>query len=139
MEAKGSQWKISKIVGTRTTYIHIKQALKLILPSEYIAHCHQKRHWAAKYLPGRAPVDPKHDIVKFGNMALKSIQQGQRVFDIPYVEDIQSAKDGSQSISFELKGDTTMRCRFSFYQKSSTGNTYHIHPLWGSLTGGLPP
>ena len=47
-EAKGSQWKISKIVGNKTTYIHIKQALKLILPREYIARCRQKRHWASK-------------------------------------------------------------------------------------------
>ena len=130
-EAKGSQWKISKIVGSRTTYIHIKQALKLILPREYIARCRQKRHWAAKYLPGKAPIDPKHDIVKFSSVALKSVQQGQRVFDIARVEDIQSAKDGSQGTSFKLKGDTTMRCRFSFYQRSSTGDTYHIHPSLG--------
>ena len=133
-EAKGSQWKISKLVGNRTTYIHIKQALKLILPREYIARCRQKQHWAAKYLSGRAPGDPKHDIVKFGNVALKSVQQGQKVFDIAHVEDIQSAKDGSQSISFKLKGDTTMRCRFSFYQRSSTGDTYHIHPSLGFTT-----
>ena len=130
-EAKGSQWKISKIVGNKTTYIHIKQALKLILPREYIARCRQKRQWAGKYLPGRAPIDPKHDIVKFSNVALKSVQQGQRVFDIARVEDIQSANDGSQSTSFKLKGDTTMRCRFSFYQRSSTSNIYHIHPSLG--------
>ena len=92
-EPKGSQWKISKIVGNKTTYIHIKQALKLILPIEYIARCRQKRHWAAKNLPGRAPIDPKHDIVKFSNVVLKSVQQGQRVFDIARVEDIQSAND----------------------------------------------
>ena len=128
-EAEGSRWKISKIVSNRTTYIHIKQALKLVLPREYIACCRQKRHWAAKYLPGKAPVDPKHDIVKFINVALKSIQQGQKVFDIACVEDIQSAKDGSHSTSFKLKGDTTMRCHFSFYQRSSTGD--HIHPSLG--------
>ena len=136
-EAKGSRWKISKTVSSRTTYIHIKQALKLILPREYIARCRQKRHWAAKYLPGKAPVDPKHDIVKFSSVALKSVQQGQRVFDIARVEDIQSAKDGSQSTSFKLKGDTTMRCRFSFYKRSSTGDTYHIHPSLG-LTNWRP-
>ena len=77
-EAKGSQWKISKIVGNRTTYIHIKQALKLVLPREYIARCRQKRHWAAKYLPGKVPVHPKHDIVKFSNVALKSVQHGHK-------------------------------------------------------------
>ena len=137
-EPKGIQWKISKIVGNKTTYIHIKQAFKLILPIEYIARCREKRHWAAKYLPGRAPIDPKHDIVKFSNVVLKSVQQGQRVFDIARVEDIQSANDGSQSTSFKLKGDTTMRCRFSFYQRSSTSGTYHIHPSLG-YTNWRPP
>ncbi|KAL9977148.1 hypothetical protein ACROYT_G014521 [Oculina patagonica] len=107
-EARGSQWKISKVVDNRTTYIHIKQALKLILPREYIARCRQKRHWAAKYLPGKAPVDPKHDIIKFSSVALKSVQQGQKVFDIARVEGIQSSKDGSECTSFKLKGDTTM-------------------------------
>ena len=36
---KHQKWKISKVVGGRTTYIHIKQALKLLLPREYIARC----------------------------------------------------------------------------------------------------
>lgn len=49
---KKQKWEISKIVGGRITYIHIKQALKLLLPREYIACCRQKHHWPAKYLPG---------------------------------------------------------------------------------------
>lgn len=36
---KHQKWKISKVVGGRTTYIHVKQALKLLLPREYIARC----------------------------------------------------------------------------------------------------
>ena len=131
INAKGKEWKISKVVGNRTTYIHVKQALKLILPREYIARCRQKRHWAAKYLPGKAPVDPKHDIVKFSHVALKSVQQGHKVFDIARVEGIQSVKDGSDCTSFKLKGDSTMRCRFSFYERSSIDDTYHIHPSLG--------
>lgn len=38
----GDKWKVSKLVGGRMTYIHIKQAIKLILPREYIARCRQK-------------------------------------------------------------------------------------------------
>ncbi|KAL9977509.1 hypothetical protein ACROYT_G014918 [Oculina patagonica] len=136
-EARGSQWKISKVVDNRTTYIHIKQALKLILPREYIACYRQKQHWAAKYLPGKAPVDAKHDIVKFSNVALKCLQQGEKVFDIARVEGIQSSKDGSECRSFKLKGDTMMRCRFLFYQRSSTDDTYHLHPSLG-LTNWKP-
>lgn len=135
-EAKGSRWKISKTVSSRTTYVHIKQALKLILPREHIARCHQKQHWATKYLPGKVPVDPKHDIVKFSSVALKSVQQGQRVFDIACVEDIQSAKDGSQNTSFKLKGDTT-RCHFHFTRGHQPAIPIIFTRLSDSPTGGL--
>ena len=92
------KWKISKSVGGKTTFIHIKQALKLLLPREYIARCRQKRHWAAKYLQGKAPLDPKHDIIKF---------------DIVRVEAIQTCKDGADVSSFQLNGDLSIRVRFS--------------------------
>ncbi|KAJ7377451.1 hypothetical protein OS493_029354 [Desmophyllum pertusum] len=128
---KGSEWKISKMVAGRMTYIHIKRALKLILPREYIARCRQKRHWAAKYLPGKAPLDPTHDIVKFSNVALKSTLKGQKVFDIARVEGIQSSKDGSHVTSFKLKGDSTTRVRFSLYHRSSADDTFNVHPALG--------
>ena len=129
--SKAQKWKISKSVGGRTTTMHIKRALKLLLPREYIARCRQKRHWAAKYLPGKAPLDPKHDIVKFANVALKSSLKGQKVFDIARVEAIQSCKDGADVNSFRLKGDSSMRVRFSIYQQSATDDTYHVHPALG--------
>ena len=128
---KGEKWKISKLVDGRMTYIHIKQAIKLILPREYIARCRQKRHWAAKYLPGKAPLDPTHDVIKFSHVALKSPLKGNKVFDIARVEAIQSSKDGSNVTSFKLRGDSTMRVRFSLYQRSSTGDTYIAHPALG--------
>ena len=126
------------------TYIHIKQALKLILPREYIAHCRQKRYWAAKYLPGKVPLDPTHDVIKFSHVALKSLVRGNKVFDIASAEAIQSSKDGSYLPSFKLRGDSTMRVCFSLYQRSSTDETYIGHPAlgltyWGSFTAILGP
>ena len=47
---------------------------------------------AAKYLPGKAPLDPKHDIIKFSNVALKSSLKGQKSFDIVHVEASKHAK-----------------------------------------------
>ena len=70
---KHQKWKISKVVGRRMTYIHIKQAIKLLLPREYIARGRQKRHWAAKCLPGKSPLDPTHDVVRYSHVALKSV------------------------------------------------------------------
>ena len=79
---KQQKWKISKVVGGKTTYINVKQALKLLLPREYIARCRQKRHWAAKYLPGKSPLDPMHDVVRYSHVALKSVLKGRKVFNI---------------------------------------------------------
>ena len=114
---KHQKWKIFK-VGGRTTYIHVKQALKLLLPREYIARCRQKRHWAAKYLPGRSPLDQTHDVIRYSHIALKSVLKGRKVFNIACVEAIQSSIHGSSVSSFELRGDTTMKVRFSLYQRS---------------------
>ena len=57
------KWKISRRLADGTiSYIHIKQAIKLLLPREYISRCRQRRHWASKYLPGKDPINPKHNI-----------------------------------------------------------------------------
>ena len=128
---KHQKWKISKIVGGRMTYIHVKQALKLLLPREYIARCRQKCHWAAKYLPGKLPLDPTHDVVRYSHVTLKSVLKGRKVFDIARVEAIQSSKDGSSVASCKLRGDTTMKLRFSLYQQSSNDDTYSVHPVLG--------
>jgi len=51
-EEGGKKWKISRQHQDGTiSYIHIKQAIKLLLLREYITRCRQKRHWASKHLP----------------------------------------------------------------------------------------
>lgn len=94
MAARGERCNISKAIGNRTTYIHSREPWSSSYPESL--RCRQKRHWAAKYLPGKVPIDPKHDIIKFSHVALKSVQQGQKVFDIAHAEGIQSVKDHAQ-------------------------------------------
>ena len=53
------------------------------------------------------------------------------MFDIARVEAIQSSKDGSSVASCKLRGDTTMKVRFSLYQQSSNDDTYSVHPVLG--------
>lgn len=48
-DAGGRAWKVSRYTNGRLSYVHIKRALKPLLPRE----CRQKRHWASKYLPGK--------------------------------------------------------------------------------------
>ena len=68
----GKNWKISKYVDRKLTYIHISQAIKLLLPREYVSRCRQKRQWASKYLPGKEPLNPTHDIFKYWVIVKKS-------------------------------------------------------------------
>ena len=93
----------------------LKQGLKLLLPHEYISRCRQKRHWASQYLPGKEPLNPKHDIFKYCNVALKVVRNSTHIYDIGRVEVIESTTDGSEVISFEKKGKLSVRVRCSLY------------------------
>jgi len=91
---------ISKVEEGRLNYIHISQAIILLLPREYIARCHQKRHWMSKYLSGKEPLNPNHDIFVFGYVALKRITEGVKTYMVLSVERIKSTKDGREVLSF---------------------------------------
>ena len=101
--------------------MHVKQAIKILLPREYISHSHQKRHWASKYLPGKEPLNPKHDIFKYCDVALKIVQKGKNKFHIGRVEAIQSTKDGSEITSFQTKGKVPVQVRCSLYNHEGGG------------------
>jgi len=73
--SKAQKWKISKSVGGRTTSIHIKQALKLLLPREYIARCRQEQRWAAEHLLGKVP-RPKTGYREMLKRGLKIFTEG---------------------------------------------------------------
>ena len=126
-EEKGKKWKISRRLDDGTvSYIHIKQAIKLLLPREYISRCRQRRHWASKHLPGIAPIDPSHNIIKFGDVALKCFQKGSKRFNIGRVEILQSSNDGFELTSFELRRNAPVRFRCSLYSHSVSENTYNF-------------
>ena len=60
-------------------------------------------------------MNPKHDIIKYCNVALKVTLNGTPVYDIGRVEVIESTKDGSDVVSFEKKGKQSVRVRCSLY------------------------
>lgn len=98
---KREKWIISKVEDGRLNYIHVSQAIWLLLPREYIARCRQKRHWASKYLPGKEPLNPDHDI--FGYVALKRITEGVKTHMVSRVQIIKSTKEGTEVLSSKLK------------------------------------
>lgn len=90
---EGKNWKISKYVDRKLTYIHVSQAIKILLPR--VSRCHQKRHWASKYLPGKEPLNPTYEIFKYCDVALMVTQKGKRWDHIGRVEAMESTRDGS--------------------------------------------
>lgn len=97
---KGNKWMVSKMENGKLSYIHISQAIKILLPREYIARCRQKRHWASKFLPGKEPLNPEHDIFLFGNVTLKRVKEGVNCYSVVRVERIEAIKDGAEVLSF---------------------------------------
>ena len=98
IEQGGRKWKVCRYSNGSLSYLHIKQALKLLLPREYISRSHQRRHWASRYLPGKEPVNQKYDIFKYCDIAQRAVQDA-----------IESTKDGSDVRSFQLKSKTSVR------------------------------
>lgn len=110
----------------KISYIHIKRAIKLLLPREYIARYRQGRHCASKHLTGKAPIDPKQNIVKSSAVALKCFQKGAKNDNIGQIEILQSSKDGSELESFQLKSNAPVRFRCSLYTHSVADKTYNV-------------
>ena len=120
--SRRQKWMVSKFENGKMSYIHISQALKLLLPREYIARCRQKRHWASKFLPGKEPLNPEHDIVLFGNIAIKKVLDGNSCYQITRVERIESTKDGTEILSFRLTDNPPVRVRCSLYDRDDDGH-----------------
>ena len=120
-ESQGQKWMISKSENGKLNYIHINQAIKLLLPREYISRCRQKRHWASKFLPGKEPLNPEHDIVLYGDVAIKKTSDGNSFYLIARIERIESTKDGTEVLSFKLKDNPPVRVRCSVYDRDDDG------------------
>lgn len=90
--SKGEKWIISNMERGKMINIHISQAIKILLRREYIGRCQQKQRWDAKFLPSKEHLNPKQDIVVFGNVAVKKIKEGVNSFLISHVEQIESIK-----------------------------------------------
>ena len=144
---KGNKWMVSKMENGKLSYIHISQAIKILLPREYIARCRQKRHWASKFLPGKEPLNPEHDIFVFGNVAVKRVKERVNCYLIVRVERIEAIKDGAEVLSFKLKDNPPVQLRCALYnhvKREDAVDEYHVGEdilltPWGSACGILGP
>ena len=110
---------ITKLEGEKLSKIHIKKALKLLIPREFISRNRSQRHFSAKYLPGHQTVDPTYDISIFSDVAIKTILKKRLSFHIAKVASIRSV-EGTDKMSISSKAKA---CFFkNCFQASSSLN-----------------
>jgi len=91
------KWKVSRYSNGSLSSIHLKQALKFLLPRKYISCSRQRRHWASRYLLGKEPVYQKHSIFKYCDIELRVTQDGQSKYQI---EQVEKKEEGCELTSF---------------------------------------
>ena len=66
--SRKSKWYIEK----DGSLIHIKRALKLLIPREFISKERSCRHWVADSLhTSLVPIDSSHDVIQFRDVAIR--------------------------------------------------------------------
>ena len=80
------EWYVSKALNDRITYLHIKRAIKIIIPREYVSSERSRRHIAANYLPGLEPIDSDHNVQKYRFYAFK-LSSGYHLGKIIFLEE----------------------------------------------------
>ena len=62
-----SKWYIEK----NGSLIHLKKALKLLIPREFISKERSRRHWVTNSLhTSLKPIGPTHDVIQFRDVAI---------------------------------------------------------------------
>ena len=59
------KWYLTRNVNGKKQKIHLRQALKFMIPREYVSRERARRHIATNYLPGREKIDSAHNILVF--------------------------------------------------------------------------
>ena len=75
-----------KALNDRITYLHIKRAIKVIIPREYVPREPSCRHIASNYLPGLEPINGDHNVQKYRFYAFK-LSSGYHLGKIIFLED----------------------------------------------------
>jgi len=111
------EWRISRMEKGHVTHMHVSTAIKMLLPREFISRNRSQRHIASVYLPGKSPLDPNHDILKFSDVAIKSCKGKKNYFKLGRIVSLQES-DGSDILSASSKNGKGFRCRCTLYEQN---------------------
>ena len=59
------KWFLSKMINGNKKEIHLSQALKLLIPREFVSRERSRRHIASKFLPDRGEISELHNVILF--------------------------------------------------------------------------
>ena len=59
------EWYVSKTLNDRITYLHIKRAINIIIPREYVSRERSRPHIGSNYLPGLELTNSDHNVQKY--------------------------------------------------------------------------
>ena len=97
------EWYVSKALNDRITYLHIKRAVKIIIPREYVSRERSRRHIASNYLLGLEPINSDHNVQKYRFYAFK-LSSGYHLGKIIFFEDqgnpVVSSNSASAQVTF---------------------------------------
>ena len=94
-----SKWYIER----NGTPIHIRRALKMLIPREFISKERSCRHWVNGSLhTSLAPIDPSHDVIKFRDVAI-AVKDNYFILHVLSI----ISEDGKELVS------TSFKCRHS--------------------------
>ena len=96
-----SKWYIER----NGSLIHVKKALKLLIPREFISKERSRRHWVSNSLHSSLkPIDPSHDVIQFRDVGIADKDN----FFILHILSILS-EDGKELVSTSSKCRHTVR------------------------------
>ena len=96
------EWYMSKALNDRITYLHIKGAIKIIIPREYVSRERSLRHIASNYLPGLEPINNDHKLQKYYFYTFK-LSSSYRLGKITFLEDQRNPVVSCNSANVHVK------------------------------------
>jgi len=127
VEIKGAEisdkrrWLLSRIVNGEKKEIHLAQALKLLVPREYVSRERSRRHIAAKFLPDRHEVDKQHNVFAFRFVVAK-------VSGKVAVCKVAALNNNGKSVKSASNLDESVTCQLIPLQKLSEEKNLYILP-----------
>ena len=100
---KQKKWFVSRLYGGQLTQIHIKRAIKTLLPREYVSRERSHRDIEANYLPGLMPNAKNHNVQKY-RFFITQPSTGPQVVKLIFLDSngkpITSCSSSEQNIKF---------------------------------------